>query len=449
MKISTRKLISLTHPSLNLWHPTVDCFTWNTLIRAYVQRTHQPSSPTHTPLSIFLRMRFHGVHIDYYTFPFFLQSVHSPPHLQLGRSIHSQVLVFGFSSDPFVQTSLISMYTACGDVGSARDVFDEMSQPDLPAWNSIVNANVKAGLLSVARELFVKMPSRNVVSWSSMLDGYVRWGKCEEALDLFNEMMKENEVMPNEYTMAILLAACEQLGSLEHGKWAHACVYKLGMEINVVLGTSLIEMYAKCGSIVRARLVFENLGPKKDVMAWSAMISGLAMHGHWEDCLCLFSNMVDSGVMPDDITFLGVLSACVHGGLVSQGKEMFERMSKEFGISPSVQHYGCMIDLYGKAGLIDEAWNLLNTMPMEPDVLIWGALLSGARICGDIETCEIALNKIIEQDRTNSAAYVLLSNVYAKMGRWKDARDIRNLMETMKVQKVPGRSSIEVNSAIQ
>lgn len=341
------------------------------------------------------------------------------------------------------------MYTACGDVGSAREVFDEMSQRDLPAWNSIVNANVKAGLLSVARELFVKMPSRNVVSWSSMLDGYVRWGKCEEALELFNQMMKENEVMPNEYTMAILLAACEQLGSLEHGKWAHACVYKLGMEINVVLGTSLIEMYAKCGSIVRARLVFENLGPKKDVMAWNAMISGLAKHGYWEDCLCLFSNMVDSGVTPDDITFLGVLSACVHGGLVSQGKDMFERMSKEFGISPSVQHYGCMIDLYGKAGLIDEAWDLLNTMPMEPGVLIWGALLSGARMCGDIETCEIALNKIIEQDPTNSAAYVLLSNVYAKMGRWKDAGDIRNVMETKKVHKVPGRSSIEINANIQ
>ncbi|MCD7454225.1 hypothetical protein HAX54_023980 [Datura stramonium] len=449
MKVSTRKLISLTHPSLNLWHPTVDSFVWNTLIRSHVQRTHPPACPPNTPLSIFLRMRFHGVQLDYYTFPFLLQSVHSPPHLQLGRSVHSQVLVFGFSSDPFVQTSLISMYTTCGDVGSARAVFDEMPQPDLPSWNSIINANVKAGLLSVARELFVRMPSRNVISWSSMLDGYVRWGRCEEALDLFSQMQEENKVMPNEYTMSILLAACEQLGSLEHGKWAHAYVYKLGMEINVVLGTSLIEMYAKCGSIVRARLVFENLGPKKDLMAWSAMISGLATHGHWEDCLRLFSNMVDSGVRPDDITFLGVLSACVHGGLVSQGKAMFERMSKEFGISPSVQHYGCMIDLYGRAGMIDEAWNLLNTMPMEPDVLIWGALLSGARICGDVETCEVALNKIIEQDPSNSAAYVLLSNVYAKMGQWKDARHIRNLMETKRVKKVPGRSTIEVNANIQ
>ncbi|PHU21960.1 Pentatricopeptide repeat-containing protein [Capsicum chinense] len=449
MKVSTKKLISSTHPSLNLWHPTIDSFTWNTLIRAAHLQTHPPTSPTHTPLSLFLRMRFHGVHLDYYTFPFLLQSIHSPPHLQLGRALHSQVLFFGFSSDPFVQTSLISMYTGCGDLGSARKVFDEMPQPDLPSWNSIINANVKAGLLSVARQLFFKMPSRNVVSWSSMLDGYVRWGKCEGALDLFGKMQEENKVVPNEYTMSILVAACEQLGSLEHGKWAHACVYKLGMEINVVLGTSLIEMYAKCGSINRARLVFENLGRKKDLMAWSAMISGLAMHGHWEDCLRLFSNMVESGVRPDGIAFLGVLSACVHGGLVSQGKAMFERMSKEFDISPSVQHYGCMIDLYGRAGLIDEALNLLNTMPMEPDVLIWGALLSGARVCGDVETCEIALNKIIEQDPTNSAAYVLLSSVYAKMGRWKDARHIRNIMETKSVKKVPGRSSIEVNVNIQ
>lgn len=173
------------------------------------------------------------------------------------------------------------------------------------------------------------------------------------------------------------------------------------------------------------------------------------MHGRWEDCLRLFSNMVDNGVRPDEITFLGVLSACVHGGLVSQGKEMFERMTKEFGISPSVQHYGCMIDLYGRAGLINEAWNLVNTLPMEPDVLIWGALLSGARICGDIETCEVALSKIIELDSTNSAAYVLLSNVYAKMGRWKDARHIRNLMEAKSVKKVPGLSSIEVDGRIR
>ncbi|CAN4093056.1 unnamed protein product [Withania somnifera] len=446
MKLSTKKLTSFTHPSLNLWHPTIDSFTWNTLIRtAYVQRT----PPPHTPLSIFLRMRFHGIPLDYYTFPFLLQSIHSPPQLQLGQSIHSQALVYGFSSDPFVQTSVIRMYTACGDVDSARKMFEEMPQRDLPSWNSIINANVKAGLLSVARELFVKMPSRNVVSWSSMLDGYVRWGRCDEAFQLFSKMRGENVVMPNEYTMSILLAACEQMGSLEHGKWAHAYVYKLGIEINVVLGTSLIEMYAKCGSIDRARLVFENLGSKKDLTAWSAMISGLAMHGHGEDCLRLFSNMVDSGVRPDDIAFLGVLSACVHGGLVSQGKEMFERMSKEFGISPSVQHYGCMIDLYGRAGLIDEARNLMTTMAMEPDVLIWGALLSGARICGDIETCEIALNKIIHQDPTNSAAYILLSNVYAKIGRWKDARHIRDLMETKRVKKVPGCSSIEVNAKVQ
>ncbi|CAN4091408.1 unnamed protein product [Withania somnifera] len=405
MKVSTKKLISVTHPSLNLWRPTIDSFTWNTLIRAaYVQQT----PPPHTPLFTFLHMHFHGV------------------------------LVFGFSSDPFAQTSVISRYTAYCDVDSSCKLFDETPQPDLTSWNCIINANVKTGLLCVARELFVKRLSRNVLSWSTMLDGYVRWGKCEEALELFSKMRGENMVIPNEYTMSILLMACEQMDSLEHGKLAHACVYKLGMDINVVLGTSLIEIYAKCGSIVRARLVFESLG-SKDLTAWSAMISSLAMHGHGEDCLHLYSNMVDSGVRPDGIAFLCVLSACLHGGLVSQGKAMFERMSKEFGISPSVLHFGCTINLYGRAGLIDEAWNLLNTMPLEADVLIWGALLSGARICGDIETFEIALNKIIEQDPTRSS-------LHAKTGQWKDSRHIRKLMDTRRVKKVPGRSSIEVNA---
>lgn len=342
------------------------------------------------------------------------------------------------------------MYSSCGNLMLARQAFDEITQPDLPSWNSIINASVKAGLVDIARKLFDEMPERNVISWSCMINGYGRCGEYKEALALFREMQKVevNGVKPNEYTMSSVLLACGRLGALEHGKWVHTYIGKCGMEVDVVLGTSLIDMYAKCGSIERAKWVFDNMGPNKDVMAWSAMISGSAMHGHAEECLELFAKMTDYGVRPNAITFLGVLCACVHGGLVSEGQEYFRRMSEDFGITPLIQHYGCMVDLYGRAGLIKEACVLVKSMPMEPDVLVWGALLSGSRMHGDIETCEIALKKLIELDPTNSGAYVLLSNVYAKRGRWADVRHVRDLMEARGIKKVPGCSLVELGGVL-
>lgn len=342
------------------------------------------------------------------------------------------------------------MYSSCRNLMLARQVFDEIAQPDLPAWNSMVNANVKVGLIDVARKVFDEMPERNVISWSCMINGYVRCGEYKEALVLFREMqmVEVNGVRPNEFTMSIVLSACGRLGALEHGKWIHAYIGKCGMEVGVVLGTSLIEMYAKCGSIERAKWVFDNMGPHKDVMAWSAMISGLAMHGHAEECLELFTKMANYGLRPNAVTFLGVLCACVHGGLVSEGKEYFRRMGEEFGITPLIQHYGCMVDLFGRAGLIEEARDLVKSMPMEPDVPVWGALLSSSRMHGDIETCEIALRKLIELDPTNSGAHVLLSNVYAKMRRWADVRHVRDLMEARGIKKAPGCSLVEVGGVL-
>ncbi|CAL2281268.1 unnamed protein product [Prunus armeniaca] len=441
------KLISSTHPTLHLSHPTPESFVWNTLIRAHVQAT----VPTpYSPLSVFLRMRLHGVVPDNRTFPFLLQSFGSLPYLQSGKQIHAQVFLFGFTHDPFVQTSLIHMYSSCGNLMLARQVFDEIFEPDLPSWNSIMNAYSKVGLIGNARDVFDKMPHRNVISWSCMIKGYVMCGGYKEALVLFREMqmLDADGARPNEFTMSSVLLACGRLGALEHGKWVHAYIDKSGMEIDVILGTALVDMYAKCGSIEKAKWVFDNMGPSKDVMAWSSMISGLAMHGLATECLELFSEMVKCGVRPNAVTFVGVLCACVHGGLVGEGKEYFRRMDEEFGVKPLIQHYGCIVDLYGRAGLVREALKVVQSMPMEPDVLIWGALLSGSRMQKDIETSEIALKNLIHLDPTNSGAYVLLSNVYAKMGRWSEVTRVRDLMEEREIKKVPGCSLVEVGGVL-
>lgn len=344
------------------------------------------------------------------------------------------------------------MYSSCGgNLSFAHQVFDEITQPDLPSWNSIISANAKMGLLRIARRLFDKMPERNVVSWSCMIDGYVKCGEYKEAIALFRKMQclgAEKNIRPNEFTISSVLSACGRLGALEHGKWVHAYIDKCGMKVDVVVGTSLIDMYAKCGSIERARLVFRDLGSNKDVMAWSAMISALAMHGFSEESLSLFTEMQDHGVAPNAVTLLGVLCACVHGGLVDEGRRYFETMSGDFGVTPVIQHYGCVVDLYGRAGLIEKAWDVVKSMPMKPDVLIWGALLSGSRMHGDIETCEFALKELIELEPNNSGAYILLSNVYAKTGRWEDVRHIRRVMELKGIRKMPGCSLVEVEGIL-
>lgn len=342
------------------------------------------------------------------------------------------------------------MYSSCGYLIFARQVFDEIPQPDLPSWNSIIHANAKAGMIDVARKLFDEMPQRNVISWSCMINGYVSCAEYKSALSLFRElqMFGGQKLQPNEFTISAVLSACGRLGALEQGKWLHAYIDKCGIKVDVVLGTSLIDMYAKCGDIEKAKLMFDILGPEKDVMAWSAMISALAMHGLAEECLGIFARMINNGLRPNAVTFLGVLCACVHRGLVSAGIEYFKRMTIEFGIIPLIQHYGCMVDLYSRAGRIKAARNVVKSMPMKPDVLIWGSLLSGARMHGDIETCEISLKKLVELDPSNSGAYVLLSNVYAKLGRWGEVRQLRDFMEARGIKKVPGCSLVEIDGAL-
>ncbi|KAK7277752.1 hypothetical protein RJT34_22768 [Clitoria ternatea] len=448
MRASTKAIVSGTHPSLHLFHPNIESFVWNNLIRASVEGKNS-SFPA--PLSLYLRMRFHAVLPDLHTFPFLLQSITSPLHLPQGRLLHAQIFLLGLANDPFVQTSLIQMYSSCGSPNFARQVFDEIPHPDLPSWNAIIHSSAKMGMIHLARKLFDQMPQRNVISWSCMIHAYVTSGEYKAALSLFRnlQVLEGGKLRPNEFTLSAVLSACGRLGALQHGRWIHAYIDKTGVIIDVVLGTSLIDMYAKCGNIERAKWVFDKLGGEKDVMAWSAMISALAMHGLSEECLELFGKMVNDGVRPNAVTFVGVLCACVHGGLVSEGSEYFKIMMNEYGVTPMIQHYGCMVDLYSRAGRIEEAWNVVKTMPIEPDVMIWGAMLSGARMHGDIETCEISIKKLLEMEPTNSSAYVLLSNVYAKLGRWGEVKKLRDLMEHRGVKKVPGCSLVEIDGVIR
>lgn len=376
---------------------------------------------------------------------FTLSSILKSSPLVLGKVIHSQTVKFGLDDDTYVGTSLVDVYARGGDVWSAKKLFDRMPERSLVSWTAMITCYAKHGETSAARELFKKTKERDVVCWNVMIDGYVQHGLPNEALLLFRKMLASKR-RPNEVTFVAVLSACAQIGALESGRWVHSYIDNVGIKVNIQVGTSLIDMYSKCGSLEDARLVFNSMN-NKDVIAWNAMISGYAMHGFSEEALKLLSEMCRIGLRPTDITFIGVLNACAHGGLIEEGWRFFRQMKDEYKIEPKVEHYGCMVNLLGRCGKLEEAYELIKNMKMEPDFVTWGTLLGACRVNGDIEMGERIAKFLIRQNMANSGTYILLSNIYAAKGNWDGVTKMRNLIRENAIQE-SGCSSIEVNNQV-
>ncbi|KAJ8625236.1 hypothetical protein MRB53_033766 [Persea americana] len=447
-------------------NPTL--FMYNTMIRAFSQ-THHPISAVH----LYIRMLRSRISPDNFTFPFLIRSCSISSLLDLGHQVHAHFLKFGLDSDVFVINNAITMYSNCGELGSARQVFDECSGvADVVSWTALVTGYSNSGELDVARWFFDQMPCRNAVSWNAMIAGYARrgdlnearrlfdempernvasWGAmvsgcsqrglCKEALALFEEMVGAG-VTPNEPALVSAVSACARLRALEEGKWLHGYIKEHGLEINVTVGTALVDMYGKCGSIDMAIQVFNEMSIK-NLFTWNSMIAGLAFNGHGKQALMLFWRMQMMGLTPNGVTFIAVLSACSHSGLVDEGHWFFDLMTCLYGIKPQLEHYGCMVDLLGRAGLIKEALSFTAEMPVEPHPGLWGALVGACRIHGDVELGEELGKHLIELEPNHSGRYVLLSNIYAAAKRWDDAAMVRNLLKERRVLKMPGNSVIE------
>ncbi|XP_058090782.1 pentatricopeptide repeat-containing protein At5g48910-like isoform X2 [Magnolia sinica] len=338
------------------------------------------------------------------------------------------------------------MYTNCGSVDFACRLFDKMFDFNVVSCNAMMSGYLKVGDLGSARSLFDKMPERDLVSWSTVIAGCVQLGDIKKALELFTEM-QDLRIRADEVILASLLSASAQMGALYRGKWFHAYIYRSNVKLDVVLSTSLIDMYSKCGGVDIALRVFR-LMPKKDTLAWNAIITGLAMNGCGEKSLGVFLEMQSEGKRPDDVTFIGVLCACSHAGLLDEGFRYFECMTRDYRINPRIEHYGCMVDLLGRAGLLEDAQDFISRMPVEPNAAIWGALLGGCIIHGNVELGECVGRLLIELEPHHSGRYVLLSNLYANANRWDDARNIREMMKEKGVQKIPGQSTIEAMGAV-
>ncbi|KAK9119197.1 hypothetical protein Scep_017290 [Stephania cephalantha] len=448
-----------------------DLFTWNTMLRGSAQSPNPIRA-----ISLFAQMERRLIGPDNFSFPFVIKACTRLSWVQMGRTLHGKVVRLGFESNTFVRNTLIHFHANCGELGVARSLFDgceerdvvawsaltagyarrgelgvarrlfdEMPVKDLVSWNVMITGYVKRGEMVCARELFDEVPERDVVTWNAMIAGYVLCGGYQEAFEMFEEMRRAGE-RPDEVTMLSLLSACTDSGALDVGQRMHSSIMEISSgSFGTLLGNALIDMYAKCGSIEKALEVFRGMR-EKDVSTWNSIVGGLAYHGHAKATIDMFVEMRRQKFRPNEITFVGVLVACSHAGMVADGHKYFDLMRNEYSIEPNIKHYGCMVDMLGRAGLLDEAFKFVETMEIEPNPIIWRTLLGACTIQGNVELGRIANGRLLAMRRDESGDYVLLSNVYAFTGEWDGSEKVRKLMDDRMVRKEAGRSIIDANN---
>ncbi|XP_020572546.1 pentatricopeptide repeat-containing protein At3g29230-like [Phalaenopsis equestris] len=433
---------------------------WNALIRGCFQSGHYKKA-----LNLFDWMSQRGQTPNEFTYSDVFASCGALEEYGMGKKAHCRSMKDGFDLIPLVAISLfnlyaesssladakkifdgflmksvglwnkmMSFYVRIGDILSARKLFDEMAVKDTVSWNTMLSGCVRVKQVERAKNLFQKMPERNVfsytvmvgaladagdligarrlfdeipegnvASWNCMLSAYTQSGRFKQALDLFLQM-QSIVIQPDGFTFVSALSACAHLGDLKTGKWIHLHLIQNWLTFGAIVGTALMEMYAKCGDIDSAFRVFIKTS-KKDVFCWNVMIKSLATHGRANAALQLFASMRNEKLQLNDFTLMGVLFACSHGGLVEDGRRIFESMERELKMKPRMEHYGCLIDLLCRAGRVEEAYEMVKQMPHKPDVLVWGALLGGCREGNETALAEKVMKRIDEVDGNGSGAY--------------------------------------------
>ncbi|XP_073040008.1 pentatricopeptide repeat-containing protein At1g09190-like [Primulina eburnea] len=426
---------------------------WNQIIKG-----HALSGDSRKSVQLLNRMGGFLVLPDGYTYNYVINGCAKGGLLGEGQQVHGKVLKSGFSSNVFVSSSLVDFYVKSGGqegVGKARYWFDEMGETNVVTWNSLLLGCIRSGDIQGAKRVFEVMPWRSVVSWTTMIAGCTQNGRCKEALLLFSEMRRQN-IEFDQVTLVTVLSACAELGDLNLGRWIHSHVTEFvsyrKQSVLVSLNNALIHMYASCSEIEAAFRVFKGM-EHRTIVSWTSMITGFAQQGYGDEALSVFKwmeSMQDNDVRPDEITFLGVLCACSHSGYVDVGRHYFKIMTETWKIEPSIQHFGCMVDLLSRAGLLEEAYELVKSMPMKPNDAVWGALLGGCRIYKNVKLASDVSDWFTEElDPDRASGYlVLLSNVFAADERWQDVVKVRQKMLDIKTRKPPGRSWIQIEGSI-
>uniref|UniRef100_A0A0D9ZHK9 Pentatricopeptide repeat-containing protein n=1 Tax=Oryza glumipatula TaxID=40148 RepID=A0A0D9ZHK9_9ORYZ len=396
--------------------PDRDLVAWGVMLDCYCQARNYEEA-----LLLFHSMKRSRVVPDQVIIATVLSTCAHTRNLRFGKAIHSYMLVSDTLIDAQVSCALINMYASCADMEMAEKLYNRVSEKDIVLSTTMVYGYAKNGKVEIAHSIFNGMPEKDVVSWSAMIAGYAESSKPLEALNLFHDMQRSG-VKPDEITMMSVISACANVGALDKARCIHSFVENHRLCKILPIGNALIDMFSKCGSFTLALDVF-NAMPQKNVVTWTSMITASAMHGDGRSALTLFENMKSEGIQPNGVTFLGLLYACCHAGLVEEGRLLFKIMVQQYRIEPMHEHYGCMVDLLGRAKLLGHAADLIQSMHLRPNVVIWGSLLAACRMHGDLELGAFAAKKILELDPIHGGAQVLLSNIYAEYGNWNDVKE--------------------------
>ena len=386
-----------------------DIVAWTLMIGAYAGSGRGVEA-----YDLYLKMKEEGFQPDAVTFMSLLNDCASTGALEWVKEVHRHILEGGYESDVRVGSALIHMYAKSGSIVDAAVVFDRMNERDIVTWNVMIGAYAGSGLGVEAYDLYLKM--------------------------------KEEGFQPNAVTYMSLLNDCASTGALEWVKDVHRHILEGGYESDVRVGNALVHIYAKSGSIEDAQLVFERM-EECNLMTWNIMIGGLGQHGRGQDALELFRKMKADGLVPDAYSFVALLSACSHAGLVDEGRQIFCAM-KDYGVEPTVVHYTCMVDLLGRAGLLEETKRFISSMPVEADAGTWRALLGACRTYGNVELGELVAKEVMKLEPADASPYVLLSNIYAAAGYWDQVAFIRHMMQERGIRKEPGVSWIEISNKV-
>lgn len=388
---------------------------WNNLIRAYA--TSKGNSQREA-LRVFLEMRRSEALPNEHTFPFSFKACASVEGLTDGKQIHGDAIKRGLDTNVYVQNTLIHFYGCCRKIVDAYKVFDKMSYRTVVSWNSILSACIGSSWFAKAFEIFAEM--------------------------------RRSGFDPDEATMVIMLSASAEIGNLSLGKWIHSQVIIRAMVVNCQLGTALVDMYGKCGQVNCARLIFNRM-IERNVWTWSAMILGLAQHGFAIQALELFTTMKNCSIRPNHVTFLGVLCACSHAGLVDDGRRFFHEMEHVRRITPMMVHYGAMVDIFGRAGHLNEAYSFILSMPIKADAIVWRTLLSACNLHDNNDYTglgEEVKHRLLNLEPRRSGNFIMVANKYAEVGMWEKAEGLRRTIRDRGLKMMAGQSCIEVGGSI-
>lgn len=450
-----------------------NAFVYNALIRGSVHCSYSKQALIH-----YMHMLRDRLKPTSYTFSSLVKACTLLMNSCFGQAVHGHIWKHGFELHVFVQTTLIEFYSTLGGIKDSKKVFDHMCERDVFAWTTMIAAHVRNEDMHSAQSLFDKMPEKNIATWNTMIDGYTKLWDFQSAELLFNQMpardiiswttvmfcysqnqrfsdvitlfhdMIANGFSPDEVTVTTVISACAHLGALDLGKEVHLYLMLNGFDLDVYIGSALIDMYAKCGSLDRSLLVFYKLR-HKNLFCWNSMIEGLAVHGYAGEALRMFGAMERKGIKPNAVTFISILSACTHAGFVEEGRRRFMSMIQDYCIAPQVEHYGCMVDLLSKAGLLEDALEMIRRMSVEPNSVIWGALLNGCKLHRNLEIAHIAVQNLTVLEPNNSGYYSLLVNMYADENQWSEVAKVRTIMKNLGIEKrCPGSSWVEIGKEI-